>query len=464
MPVRKILARAGRAVQALKPCFMMGPQAVAQYLTPGAIAFDLVIMDEASQLKPEEAIGAIARGGQLVVVGDPKQLPPTSFFSRMNPTPDDDEQYATTDAESILDVCTSHFRPPRALRWHYRSQHHSLIAFSNRNFYRGNLIIFPSPYHQNIRPEEAFTRPISPTQSTTTRPTCAKRSAWSPLSPSISRAVPLTPSASSRSTSNSATSSLSYSTNACATCAARMSTGSGGPASNNHSSGDPASLAAVHQRVRRCPHASSACAHGARLLYAGHIGTRPSGTPRPRFYRPRGLAQKSRGVHSEAEASSGLNITSSYTYAISQYRRSGCHPRRRWVKPSRQRERLMPEITQVHARPARGRFGVRNGRALCELTGAGSGRTLERSFLRFRSRSRNRSRLRFFLMLDGRSMLRQPAPHPLGQLERIPRALLRRHLRQAMLERPRHVDLLPVAPLIGLAVAQPSDAAVVSGG
>ena len=149
MPVRKILARAGRAVQALKPCFMMGPQAVAQYLTPGKTTFDLVIMDEASQLKPEEAIGAVARGGQLVVVGDPKQLPPTSFFSRMNPTPDDDQQYTTTDAESILDVCVSHFRPTRALRWHYRSQHHSLIVFSNRNFYNGNLIIFPSPYHQN---------------------------------------------------------------------------------------------------------------------------------------------------------------------------------------------------------------------------------------------------------------------------------------------------------------------------
>jgi hypothetical protein len=151
MPVRKMLARAGRAVQALKPCFMMGPQAVAQYLTPGAIRFDLVIMDEASQLKPEEAIGAIARGSQLVVVGDPKQLPPTSFFSRMNPTADEAEQYTMTDAESILDVCSGHFRPPRALRWHYRSQHHSLIAFSNRNFYRSNLIIFPSPYGQSSR-------------------------------------------------------------------------------------------------------------------------------------------------------------------------------------------------------------------------------------------------------------------------------------------------------------------------
>lgn len=152
MPVRKILTRAGGSIQALKPCFMMGPQAVAQYLTPGAIKFDLVIMDEASQLKPEEAIGSVARGGQLVVVGDPKQLPPTSFFSRMTQDGDgSDEHFTTTDAESILDVCSSHFRPTRSLRWHYRSQHHSLIAFSNHSFYRGNLVIFPSPYAKGGR-------------------------------------------------------------------------------------------------------------------------------------------------------------------------------------------------------------------------------------------------------------------------------------------------------------------------
>lgn len=149
MPLRKILTRAGGSIQALKPCFMMGPQAVAQYLAPGVIKFDLVIMDEASQLKPEEAIGSVARGGQLVVVGDPKQLPPTSFFSRMTQDGDGgDDHFTTTDAESILDVCSSHFKPTRSLRWHYRSQHHSLIAFSNHSFYRGNLVIFPSPYSQ----------------------------------------------------------------------------------------------------------------------------------------------------------------------------------------------------------------------------------------------------------------------------------------------------------------------------
>ena len=82
LPIRQLVNRAGGALKALKPCFMMGPLSVAQYLEPGILRFDLVIMDEASQLKPEDALGAIARGAQLVVVGDPKQLPPTSFFER----------------------------------------------------------------------------------------------------------------------------------------------------------------------------------------------------------------------------------------------------------------------------------------------------------------------------------------------------------------------------------------------
>lgn len=149
IPVRQILRRAGAAIQELMPCFMMGPQAVAQFLEPGYLSFDIVVMDEASQLRPEQAVSAIARGSQLVVVGDPKQLPPTSFFSRGS---GDDEdalaQVAVADAESILDICISQFRPVRTLRWHYRSRHQSLIAFSNQRFYRGNLIVFPSP-HEN---------------------------------------------------------------------------------------------------------------------------------------------------------------------------------------------------------------------------------------------------------------------------------------------------------------------------
>jgi very-short-patch-repair endonuclease len=150
VPVRQMLRRAGKAIQELKPCFMMGPQAVAQFLAPGHLHFDIVVMDEASQLRPEEAIGAIARGSQLVVVGDPKQLPPTSFFSRMAAADGDGDDgigpLTTTEAESILDVCISHFQPVRTLRWHYRSRHESLIAFSNHHFYRGDLVVFPSPY------------------------------------------------------------------------------------------------------------------------------------------------------------------------------------------------------------------------------------------------------------------------------------------------------------------------------
>lgn len=149
MSIRKMMRRAGRAIQAFKPCFMMGPHAVAQFLEPGTVKFDIVVMDEASQLKPEVAIGAIARGEQLIVVGDPKQLPPTSFFDRLSLTADDGEdegqQAAALMSQSILDVCMGHFRPVRTLRWHYRSRHESLIAFSNHHFYK-NLIIFPSPY------------------------------------------------------------------------------------------------------------------------------------------------------------------------------------------------------------------------------------------------------------------------------------------------------------------------------
>ncbi len=149
IPIRQLLKRAGRALQELKPVFMMGPMSVAQYLEFGALHFDLVVMDEASQLRPEDAIGAAARGTQLVVVGDPKQLPPTNFFDRLSDSSDDDiddaAPAAITGMESILDICQQLFTPNRSLRWHYRSQHESLIAFSNHHFYK-NLVVFPSPY------------------------------------------------------------------------------------------------------------------------------------------------------------------------------------------------------------------------------------------------------------------------------------------------------------------------------
>lgn len=144
--LRQLMARAGTAVQALKPCFMMSPLSVAQFLPPGQVKFDLVLMDEASQIRPEDALGAIARGKQLIVVGDPKQLPPTSFFDRFaSDEIDPDDETIVDDAESILEVASKAYQPIRMLRWHYRSQHESLIAFSNHRFYANDLIVFPSP-------------------------------------------------------------------------------------------------------------------------------------------------------------------------------------------------------------------------------------------------------------------------------------------------------------------------------
>ncbi len=149
IPIRQLVNRASNALLALKPCFMMGPMSAAHYLKPGHLQFDLVVMDEASQVKPEDALGVIARGAQLVVVGDPKQLPPTSFFDRQDMNDDDDESAALAQTDSILDAAMPLFKM-RRLRWHYRSQHESLIAFSNRNFYNNDLVIFPSPHAKSV--------------------------------------------------------------------------------------------------------------------------------------------------------------------------------------------------------------------------------------------------------------------------------------------------------------------------
>ncbi len=148
LPIRQLMLRAGRALQCLKPCFMMGPMSVAQYLKPGHLEFDLVVMDEASQIRPEEAVGAIARAKQLVVVGDPKQLPPTNFFQRVLGGDDEDfekdEMTALEESESILEAAMPVFSPIRRLRWHYRSRDERLIKFSNQEFYDNDLVVFPS--------------------------------------------------------------------------------------------------------------------------------------------------------------------------------------------------------------------------------------------------------------------------------------------------------------------------------
>ncbi|MDF7812687.1 DUF3320 domain-containing protein [Hymenobacter sp. YC55] len=145
-PLRRLMQEAGRAIQAIKPVFMMSPLSVASFLPPGAVGFDLVVFDEASQVKPVDALGAIARGKQLVVVGDSKQLPPTSFFDSLTGLGKAlDEENVTADIQSILELCKARQMPERMLRWHYRSRHQSLIAASNHLFYDDKLVVFPSP-------------------------------------------------------------------------------------------------------------------------------------------------------------------------------------------------------------------------------------------------------------------------------------------------------------------------------
>jgi very-short-patch-repair endonuclease len=145
LPIRRLMAEAGNAIQSIKPVLMMSPLSIARFLPPSSVHFDLVIFDEASQVRPVDALGAILRGQQAVVVGDSKQLPPTRFFESATESDDEEEDNVTTDMESILGLFLSQNAPDRMLRWHYRSQHESLIAVSNREFYRNQLVVFPSP-------------------------------------------------------------------------------------------------------------------------------------------------------------------------------------------------------------------------------------------------------------------------------------------------------------------------------
>jgi hypothetical protein len=159
MAIRKLMSRAGPSVRRIKPIFLMSPSSVAQYLPPGRLDFDLVVIDEASQVRPEDALGVIARAKRIVVVGDAKQLPPTSFFDRLMAdgaadadAGEDGEEGAplagaarATELESILTLCEARGLPRTRLLWHYRSRHPSLIAVSNEEFYDGRLLMPPSP-------------------------------------------------------------------------------------------------------------------------------------------------------------------------------------------------------------------------------------------------------------------------------------------------------------------------------
>lgn len=139
--VRRMLDSTRHILPQLCPCMLMSPLSVAQYLEMSGDQFDLVIFDEASQMPTSEAVGAIARGKATIVVGDPKQMPPTSFFTTASTNDDDAE---IDDLDSILDDCISMSLPGHYLSWHYRSKHESLIAFSNIHYYDGRLITFPS--------------------------------------------------------------------------------------------------------------------------------------------------------------------------------------------------------------------------------------------------------------------------------------------------------------------------------
>ncbi len=142
-PLRELISQLPNALTNLSPCLLMSPLSVAQYLSASGRKFDVVIFDEASQIPVWDAIGAIARGRQTIVVGDPKQLPPTTFFNRKSES-DATEQDIIEDLESILDECLAANLPRLQLNWHYRSRHESLITFSNYHYYQGNLRTFPS--------------------------------------------------------------------------------------------------------------------------------------------------------------------------------------------------------------------------------------------------------------------------------------------------------------------------------
>lgn len=148
-PLRKLFAEIPRALQALKPCMLMSPLSVSTFLKPGSISFDLVVFDEASQLPTPQAIPSILRANQVVVAGDEKQLPPTSFFEAsvvFDDEADNDLSEELEPLESLLNECVA-INPvflPTSLTWHYRSRDERLINFSNHYFYNNSLVTFPS--------------------------------------------------------------------------------------------------------------------------------------------------------------------------------------------------------------------------------------------------------------------------------------------------------------------------------
>lgn len=144
LPCRQLFAQLPNLLPVLKPCVMMSPLSVAQYLDPEKTSFDLVVFDEASQITVWDAIGSLARGQKAIVVGDSRQLPPTNFFGTSDKEDVEVDEHSVEDLESILEEAVACGMPEHKLRWHYRSRHESLITFSNIQYYDGNLLTFPS--------------------------------------------------------------------------------------------------------------------------------------------------------------------------------------------------------------------------------------------------------------------------------------------------------------------------------
>ena len=156
LPIRQLMYKAGNVIQAIKPVMMMSPLSIANFIDPESVKFDIVIFDEASQVRPVEAFGAILRGNQAIVVGDSCQMPPTSFFDFISGVNDDEEENCVADVESILGLFVAQNSPQRMLRWHYRSRHESLIAVSNHELYRDKLVIFPSAGNEAVKTAEGY--------------------------------------------------------------------------------------------------------------------------------------------------------------------------------------------------------------------------------------------------------------------------------------------------------------------
>lgn len=144
MTIRQLFNNIPHLLLTLKPCLMMSPLSVAYFLKADLYCFDMVIFDEASQIFPENAIGAILRGKQVIISGDSKQMPPTSFFqTALGSQEEDEEDDTVTNNDSILEEAEN-VLPNLSLTWHYRSRNESLITFSNRNMYSGSLVTFPN--------------------------------------------------------------------------------------------------------------------------------------------------------------------------------------------------------------------------------------------------------------------------------------------------------------------------------